>query len=457
TSTASRHSARWAAARWSRRCGTSRGRSVTTPPTAAPPSTTTPKPSSAAKRSRSTTHSCRWSSTRSSSWMSGRSTPSSSNGPSRPACTSGPARSTSSPATSTPSRASGPWGSSTGSPARPSTPSTPGSSTPTPTPSSTSTPRATSSPCRRLTPPTASTSAPTGTTSPRSRSAPTSTTSSPRSEPSTTSPSVAAATGAAPAPATSDSPSSHQPRSTPVSELTTYQQPAPIADYQSRAIDRLGAWAQSADAAFAVAQRLVQSSFVPQQFRGKPVEATAAILAGAEVGLNPMASLRAFDVIQGQAAPRALTLRAVAQSHGHDIEVVESTTTRCRVRARRRGGDWQSITWTIDRAKELGLTGKDNWRKQPQAMLVARATAEAARLVAADAILGIGYSAEEVADGADGDVVLDVGTDAEASPGKRVMSRGRKPAREPEPEQEPQLAPEPVDPDAWDTIPDEHP
>ena len=38
-----------------------------------------------------------------------------------------------------------------------------------------------------------------------------------------------------------------------MSELTTYQQPAPIADYQSRAIDRLGAWAQSADAAYAVA------------------------------------------------------------------------------------------------------------------------------------------------------------------------------------------------------------
>lgn len=223
-----------------------------------------------------------------------------------------------------------------------------------------------------------------------------------------------------------------------MSELTTYQQPAPIADYQSRAIDRLGAWAQSADAAFAVAQRLVQSSFVPQQFRGKPVEATAAILAGAEVGLNPMASLRAFDVIQGQAAPRALTLRAVAQSHGHDIEIVESTTTRCRVRARRRGGDWQSITWTIDRAKELGLTGKDNWRKQPQAMLVARATAEAARLVAADAILGIGYSAEEVADGASGEVPLFDGGPAEAaeqpSTGTRRMSRRRAPAPAPEPE-----------------------
>lgn len=224
-----------------------------------------------------------------------------------------------------------------------------------------------------------------------------------------------------------------------MSELTEWHPSGNTLDVvQNRAVARLADWAQSADAAYQVAQRLVQSSFVPQQFRGKPVEATAAILAGIEVGLQPMAALRAFDVIQNQAAPRAITLRAVAQSHGHDIEIVESTTTRCRVRARRRGGDWQSITWTIDRAKELGLTGKDNWRKQPQAMLVARATAEAARLVAADAILGIGYSAEEVADGASGEVPPFDGGPAEAaeqpSTGTRRMSRRRAPAPAPEPE-----------------------
>lgn len=209
-----------------------------------------------------------------------------------------------------------------------------------------------------------------------------------------------------------------------MSELTTYQQPsAAVADYQSRAVARLGEWAHSADAAYQVATRLVESSFVPQQFRGKPVEATAAILAGSEVGLSPMASLRAFDVIQGQAAPRALTLRAIAQSFGHDVEIVESTATRCVVRARRRGGDWQRITWTTDRARDLGLLGKDQWRKQPQAMLVARATAEAARLVAADAILGIGYTAEEVADGGSSEAVDVAAVEAPAPTGTRRMGR----------------------------------
>jgi hypothetical protein len=190
-----------------------------------------------------------------------------------------------------------------------------------------------------------------------------------------------------------------------MTEITTYQpQTASLADYQSAAVHRLGEWAQSADAAYKVAERLVQTSFVPVAFRGKPIEATAAILAGTEVGLSPMSALRAFDVIQGQAAPRAITLRAIVQSYGHEVVLVESTGTRCRMKGRRRGSsEWQTVTWTMDRARDLGLASKDGWKKQPAAMLMARATSELCRLIAADAILGIGYSSEEVVDGADVD------------------------------------------------------
>ncbi len=225
-------------------------------------------------------------------------------------------------------------------------------------------------------------------------------------------------------------------------EVAAYQQPTAVTDYQTRAVARLSDWATAADAAYRTATRLVETAFVPQQFRGKAVEATAAILAGSEVGLSPMAALRAFDIIQGQAAPRALTLRAIAQSYGHDIELIESTSTRCKVRARRRGGDWQTVTWTIDRAKELGLTSKDNWRKQPGAMLVARATSEAARLVAADAILGIGYSAEEVADGA-AEPTAATETVTATPTGTRRMSRPVVPDDEPEPDTADAETPEP--------------
>ncbi len=171
---------------------------------------------------------------------------------------------------------------------------------------------------------------------------------------------------------------------------------------QANTVAKLAEWAQGAHAAHSIAVNLVETSFVPQQFRGKPHEATAAILSGAEMGMSPMASLRSFDVIQGTAAARAITLRAVVQSKGHEMWEEEATETRAIVCGHRRGSSKvRRSVWTLDRARGLGLLGKDNWKKQPGAMLLARATAECARLVAADAILGIPYSSEEIADGVD--------------------------------------------------------
>lgn len=227
-------------------------------------------------------------------------------------------------------------------------------------------------------------------------------------------------------------------------ELRPQYAPALIPD----AARGLVQWAQSASAAYELAQRLVTTSFAPAQYKGKPDEAAAAMLAGAEVGLSPMASLRAFDVIQGVAAPRAITLRAIVQSMGHHIEINEQSGTRVKGRAKRRGSDlWQESEWTIQRATQLGLTGKDQWKKQPQTMLIARVTSELARLVAADAILGIPYSAEELID-SEPDATVTI----TAKPRKATVARAKPdPVEVPEPtfdepaEAEPEADPEPAD------------
>jgi hypothetical protein len=187
-------------------------------------------------------------------------------------------------------------------------------------------------------------------------------------------------------------------------------------------------WAKQADAAYQLAQRISGTSFVPQQFRGKPEEAAAAMLAGSEVGLSPMASLGAFDVIQGRATPRAITLRAIALSRGCEIVVDESSPARCKMRGRRRGdSEWTSVTWDIGRAQAMGLTQKQQWKQQPVAMLLARATAELCRLIAADAVLGLAYSAEELYDD----------TDKPAAPQRVQRARvQRLPQPPPEPEQD---------------------
>lgn len=169
----------------------------------------------------------------------------------------------------------------------------------------------------------------------------------------------------------------------------------------SAATMTLAEWAQEARAAYSLAEMLAQTPFAGS-WKGNPQGAAAAILKGSEVGLTPVTALGAFDNIQGTPAPKAITLRALVQSHGHDLEIIEETPERAVARYRRKGAsEWRTTEFTLDDAARMNLLGKDNWKKQPGAMLVARVTSKAARLVASDVILGIGYSAEEVADSDD--------------------------------------------------------
>lgn len=172
----------------------------------------------------------------------------------------------------------------------------------------------------------------------------------------------------------------------------------------------LVAWAHAARQAHEIAVQLADTSFVPKAMYRRPGEVTGAILAGRELGIEPMAALRSIDIIDGTPAMRANALRGLVQSHGHLIWVEESTEFRAIVCGQRRErgmlgrrepvGRVEKSTWTMDRAKKANLAGKKNWQTHPTAMLVARATAEVCRLVAADVLLGMPYSAEELGDGA---------------------------------------------------------
>lgn len=168
--------------------------------------------------------------------------------------------------------------------------------------------------------------------------------------------------------------------------------------HQPQTTSDLATWADDARIAANLATSLARTSHA-RGFNGNTAEIAACILAGKEVGLPPISALQSFDVIQGQPRLRAHAMRALLQKQGHQIQLVKSTPTECTMRGRRKGDDeWQQVTWTIDRAQALGLTGKDQWKKQPQTMLVARATGELARLIAADALSAVPYAAEEMDD-----------------------------------------------------------
>lgn len=180
-----------------------------------------------------------------------------------------------------------------------------------------------------------------------------------------------------------------------IPENRAVEQTAPmLPDVQPSA---LMLWAAEASQAHQIAQQLARTSFVPASLRGKPDDITAAILAGQELGLQPMATLRSMDVIQGTPALRAHAMRGLVQSKGHKVVLVSASPDRVVMRGKRKGDrDWQEVEWTIERAQKLSLTGKDQWKKQPQTMLIARATGEICRLIASDVLYAMPYAAEEL-------------------------------------------------------------
>jgi hypothetical protein len=225
----------------------------------------------------------------------------------------------------------------------------------------------------------------------------------------------------------------------------------------------LVAWAQEARAAASIAVSLAKTSFVPASLRsddrdrGAEITAaqiTAAILAGQELGLSPMSALRSIDIIEGAPALRAVAMRGLVQSKGHDIWPGPTSATRVVMFGKRKGTDnVVEREWTIERARSMGITTnrkgetKQNWTRQPENMLIARGTSEMCRLIAADVLLGMPYSVEELLDQAD------VGEVAE--PKKRTTARRKtEPVETPEPVLELAVEPEPVDKSGWPPVED---
>lgn len=164
-------------------------------------------------------------------------------------------------------------------------------------------------------------------------------------------------------------------------------------------------WAREASAISGIANAIAGTSLAGA-YRGKRDEIVAVVLAGHELGLKPMTSLKSIDVIQGQPALRAHAMRGIVLQQGHEIELVESDDVHCVMRGRRKNAEnWQTVVWDIPRAQRLGLLGKDQWKKQPKTMLIARATGEICRLIAADALHGMPYVSEELDGYVHGEVV----------------------------------------------------
>lgn len=165
----------------------------------------------------------------------------------------------------------------------------------------------------------------------------------------------------------------------------------------SEAIGQLMMHADAMAAAKQLGDALSGTDMVPKDYKDKPGNAAAAILYGAELGLNPIQSLQQIFVVHGSPAIYARTAVALVKRHGILIETVSSTNEAVTVKGTDpRTGQVEQSTWDIPRAELAGYTSNKKYQTDPQAMLYAKAAMEVCRKIAPDVLLGIPYAREEL-------------------------------------------------------------
>lgn len=170
---------------------------------------------------------------------------------------------------------------------------------------------------------------------------------------------------------------------------------SPARPVQSPVLAQLMEHAQAMTTAKQLADALCATDLVPQDYRNKAGNGAAAILYGAEIGLNPIQALQNIFVIHGRPAIYARTAIALVKSHGVKLQTIESSNETVTVRGTR-DDEIEEVTWTIEDAKRAGYTKNAKYTTNPRQMLYAKAAMEVCRNLAPDILLGIAYSREEL-------------------------------------------------------------
>lgn len=157
----------------------------------------------------------------------------------------------------------------------------------------------------------------------------------------------------------------------------------------------LQAYSNNLKSSIEFAKTLLQTQMVPSHFKN-PESVVTAILYGQELGFSPMQALQSVVVIQGKPTLDTNSLKALIIQAGGRIETVVWDDKICTLRFVR--GEWkEEYSFNMGDANQMGLSGKDNWKKMPKAMLYARCVSIGARNMFADATKGF-YSTDEMKD-----------------------------------------------------------
>lgn len=152
---------------------------------------------------------------------------------------------------------------------------------------------------------------------------------------------------------------------------------------------------------------LADSGFF-QDSRGA-AQAAVKVMAGAELGFGPVASMTGIYIVKNRVTISANLMAAAIKRHpNYTFRVREHTSEVCTIDFIEKGEAVGTSSFTIEDAKTAGLLGSDNYRKFARNMLFARALSNGAKWHCPDVFGGPVYTPDELGaevDGETGDVI----------------------------------------------------
>jgi len=161
-------------------------------------------------------------------------------------------------------------------------------------------------------------------------------------------------------------------------------------DEQNQMLEQAGTW--------------IKSGLLPASVK-TPEQAVVIALKGKELGLTPMASFELIDVIMGKPALKPKGMAGMVRKGGVKYQTIKDFEPIFNEEGKKvdmetvirfyRDGLEENVRYTYMDAQTLGLTSKDNWKKQPGVMMYWRCFSKGANRVCPDLIGGL-YTTEEL-------------------------------------------------------------
>lgn len=199
--------------------------------------------------------------------------------------------------------------------------------------------------------------------------------------------------------------SSAESKTIPTNDATATEERAPalasmVADMMSA--PELSYEPRNTDEAWILAGRLFKSQLLPRWITSHEGAYTI-MIAGRELGLTSMQSIRSLKMVEGNITMPAELMRARVKRSPSCLylQLIEATDKIVTYETHRRGEPHPvRMSYTIEDAQRAGLASKPNWQRHPRPMLLARGTSGICREVYPEAVIGIHEStSDEVYDG----------------------------------------------------------